>query len=246
MKDGYILGKDLLSKCSIDKGQLLEIIENGRPQRKFKANKEGEPLKWLLPTNPYLFQAYHPSYRPIRFIQHHWEDIHLDLFKGNTPPPQVPGEVPLVVNDVVELFPFLDECFFVIKEVEAIEELKKVKPLEKEQGKGEAENNLEAKLQEGRKKGGRVPKRIEPILEAVRKYMTDNPKHKTEQIVKGFKKYTSSQPFELTVDSKKYEIYVDGKKVCCSSNKGNKDKYHDKSIQLTTFVKNYIYKAKKT
>jgi hypothetical protein len=104
-------------------------------------------------------------------------------------------------------------------------------------------------MQEGRAKGGRVPKKNAAILEAVKEFIIERPQRieqKAGAIARSFKRdYESSQPSEITVDSIKYDVYCDGKKVWSRSATGEKGKYHDKSISYSTFVTRYIPEAKR-
>lgn len=106
--------------------------------------------------------------------------------------------------------------------------------------------SLDAKMQEARRRGGRASKLNMAILEAAKELISQNQKLQTASLIaKNFKKYKSTQPYEITVDSMKYEIYCDGNKIYSSCANGNKGKYNDKSIAYSTFQSTYIPKAKR-
>jgi hypothetical protein len=100
------------------------------------------------------------------------------------------------------------------------------------------------------KKGGLKAKIKQPIIEAVKAYMKENPKtHKlsNEQIAKKFcNKYNSSAPNCVTVDKIIWEIFCDGNKIYLRThepyNKNLKNALY--SISSTTFRNRYIPLAK--
>jgi hypothetical protein len=104
-------------------------------------------------------------------------------------------------------------------------------------------------MQKARKKGGEAPKINAAILEAVKEFIMENQKRigqPAATIARSFKrKYDSSQPLEITVDSIKYDVYCDGQKVFSSCPMGNINKYHAKSIAYSTFTVRYITEAKR-
>jgi len=101
---------------------------------------------------------------------------------------------------------------------------------------------------ERRVKGGSVSSKNVAILEAVKEFIIEDRQRigqTAATIARSFKrKYDSSTPIEVTVDSVKYEVYCDGKEVCSRSTTGEKAKYHDKSIAYSTFLARYISEAK--
>lgn len=108
---------------------------------------------------------------------------------------------------------------------------------------------IESITQEARSRGGSAPKKNIAIMKAVERFISENPKwigESASSIAKSFqRKHKSEQPFEVTVDSMKYEIYCDGQKVCSSCEMGRKGKYHERSIAYSTFTAKYIPEAKK-
>lgn len=109
--------------------------------------------------------------------------------------------------------------------------------------------NLESKMKEARIKGGRASKINKPIMEAIKEFIRQKQTIKEGAciIARKFKnKYKDSdRSCTITIDSKEYEIYCDGNKIVSSCSSSNRDKYHGKSIEYSTFLSRYIPEAKK-
>lgn len=103
------------------------------------------------------------------------------------------------------------------------------------------------------KKGGLQPKKIEPIMEAAKKFMLDDEKlidMGLEKITKKFSnKFKEGKPMCVNIDGIKYEIFCQGELVISRPGEnydGRKNKNQEKTIKYTTFMKNYISKAKES
>ncbi|MBU1056096.1 MAG: hypothetical protein KKC46_20070 [Proteobacteria bacterium] len=95
------------------------------------------------------------------------------------------------------------------------------------------------------KKGGSKEKINEPILEAIIRYIQENPKNNnkpSEFIAKQFcKKYKSDNKFaSVSIDKEKYEVYCYSERIYSRKHKNN----DEKSIAYSTFRSRYIKKAK--
>ena len=109
--------------------------------------------------------------------------------------------------------------------------------------------DLESKMKEARIRGGRASKINKPIMEAIKEFIRQ--KQSIEEgagtIARKFKnKYKDSDTScTIKIDSGEYEIYCDGNKIVSSCSSSNRDKYHGKSIEYSTFLSRYIPEAKK-
>jgi hypothetical protein len=103
------------------------------------------------------------------------------------------------------------------------------------------------------KKGGEKPKKNRPILEAVIKYMMENPKmhgETNERIAKKFRnKYKENAPMSIIIDDTGWEVFSQGELICSrQARKHDRVKSNNdiKSIKYVTFWKSYISEAKKS
>jgi hypothetical protein len=138
-----------------------------------------------------------------------------------------------------EVEAFLKELFPAYKQTLVMPDIEAVKP----------SSNLENKMKEARVKGGRASKKNMAILGAAKQYIllkSTRIKEPVITIAKSFNRaYNSSTPCEIKIDSNVYEIYCDGNKICSTCNTEKRNKYHDKSISLSTFAAKYIPEAKR-
>ena len=128
-----------------------------------------------------------------------------------------------------------------IRDFEYENELTPIKP--------ELSTDNEVNMQEARRKGGRAKKINEVILEAVKQYILAKPnriKESSELIAGQFTRKLKDQQYtKVTVNSRDYEVCFENEKISTFCNKYKKDKYHDKSISYSTFLRYYISEAKK-
>lgn len=236
MKKEFISGQELLAKrwTAIDEGELLEIIESCNPTGLFF--REG-----MLVYGSCL-QVYHPSYKPI---------LCLDL-PGFSDPPSNVDQVPFVIHSIAELFPFLRKCFFKIAEIEQVEKrkpaLRNVKPIQHDTTL--TDPVVITHLKKIGKKGGGQLKINQPILKAAIEYMKETQKTKDKSnrgIANNFcKKYNENKPMPATIDGAKWEVFCSGDHIFSRlvefGSKSSDNRV--KSITCTTFLNNYITKAK--
>ena len=107
-------------------------------------------------------------------------------------------------------------------------------------------------------KGGRNPKINKPILEALGRYLADNPKvseMRNSEILIRFKRKIKQSPIEVVVDGQRFNISFYSDKTTghdliiskpCERYDGKKVNNIGKSIACSTFVTRYIPCAKKT
>lgn len=100
-------------------------------------------------------------------------------------------------------------------------------------------------LSQAGKKGGKTPKRNPAIAEAIRIFLTDNPKMLNahdDKIMKSFaRKFHSQTSCSLELDGNACEVYCDGDKI--HSSIGGKTK---KSLMKSTVKRAYLPAVKKT
>jgi hypothetical protein len=107
-------------------------------------------------------------------------------------------------------------------------------------------------LSEAGKKGGSKSKINEPILEAVKTYMKENPttqNKSNEHIARQFcKKYNKSRPMDVTIEEIEWEVYCKGEDIISDAEEAYSKKFNRvvKSISYTTFRNEYIKRAKQT
>jgi hypothetical protein len=142
---------------------------------------------------------------------------------------------------------FLVECTFALIGIHE-QEHKISEKLQEYEMREQERKKADEVIQEGRVKGGRAPKKNAAILEAVKQFIIEKRRRieqKAATIANSFmREYDSSDPFEITVDSTKYDVYCDGKRIRSRSSTGEKGKYHDKSIKYSTLLGKYIPDAK--
>lgn len=231
LKKEFILGADIRSRWNIDKKQFFNIISDAVDSKKGK---------WILrPHNP-------RNYKHLTFAEGHvWppcREVGGKIIENYSPP-----EYESSLDKVIE---YLDQYCYLLEDVETVERTIPALSINSEvESQPSQKENINEYLSKAGKKGGEKPKKNQPIIFAVIKYLEEHATLKDKsnyRIAESFKRHVGkNEPIIVNFNECEWDVYFADKYIWAIADATNKKKHKNKSIAYTTFMNSYISEAKK-
>ena len=266
----FIYGQKLLTRLDITSFQLFRHVKNGlQPIDRFEKPVPPPDISSKMDT---LKAAYKHFNKCLSMLSTSTEDddavqsrkaLLRKIGYVKTDMEQIEGkyswedyELPENIKLADEAFDLLLESYYDVKDVEAIEKANlelsinsEIESVSNPKEKIVQQENISKYLSKAGKKGGEKPKKNQPILLAIMKYLQAHPKLEDKanyQIAESFKRnIKKADSIIVKFNECEWDVYYDENYIWAIADTTNKKKHKDKSISYSTFMNSYISETKK-